>query len=196
MSERAFVLRKATPEHAFALAELLDVAGEGLPRHLWAQRAALGEDPIAVGARRAAGTEGGFSHIHAYVALVSGEIAGMLLGYPLPDPHEVDLEDAPPEVRPLLELEAQVPGSWYVNAVAAVPECRGSGVGTFLMKAAESLARQAESTSISLIVAEDNAGAVRLYRRLGYEAVARRRVVPFPGCAAGGDWVLMRRGLA
>jgi ribosomal protein S18 acetylase RimI-like enzyme len=194
MTGRTFVLRKATPADGRALAELLDAAGEGLPRYLWSQRAGPGEDPIEVGARRAAGTEGGFSHVHAHMALAAGQVAGMLLGYRLPDPYDDSgLDEAPAVVRPLLELEARVPGSWYVNAVAAVPRFRGLGVGTFLMGIAELLARAAGASEVSLIVAADNSGARRLYQRLGYEVAARRPVVPFPDCHHEGDWILMRK---
>lgn len=196
MSGRIYSLRKATPADGRILAELLDAAGEGLPRYLWAQRAANGEDPLAFGARRAAGTEGGFSHLNAHIALAAGEVAGMLLGYALPDPYDdSELDQAPAVVRPLLELEAQVPGSWYVNAVAAVPRFRGHGVGTFLMDMAEFLARAAGAAATSLIVADSNAGAMRLYARLGYEPIARRPVAPYPGCHHAGDWILMRRPL-
>ena len=191
-----FRLRKAAPADGPLLAELLDAAGEGLPLYLWSLMAGPGEDSMLVGARRAAGSEGGFSHRHAHVAMVDERPAGMLLGYRLPDPYDTSgLADAPPVVRPLLELEARVPGSWYVNAVAALPHFRGRGVGTFLMNIAEFLARAAGASTTSLIVAEDNAGALRLYQRLGYEALDRRAVQPFPGCHHAGDWVLMRKPL-
>lgn len=191
-----FRLRKAVPADGPVLAELLNAAGEGLPLYLWSLMAGPGEDPMDVGARRAAGNEGGFSYRHAHVAMVGSELAGMLLGYPLPDPYDDSaLADAPPVVRPLLELEARVPGSWYVNAVAALPQYRGRGVGSFLMNIAEFLARAAGSSATSLIVAEDNAGAVRLYQRLGYEILDRRPVARYPGCHHAGDWLLMRKQL-
>jgi ribosomal protein S18 acetylase RimI-like enzyme len=196
MKDHAITLRKATPADGPVLAELLNAAGEGLPRYLWAQQAEPGEDPMAFGARRAAGTEGGFSHAHAHMSLVGGEVAGMLLGYLLPDPYDASgLAQAPATVRPLLELEARVPGSWYVNAVAVLPRFRGRGVGTFLMNIAEFLAHAAGGPATSLIVAAENAGAMRLYSRLGYEPLARRPVTPFPGCAHAGDWVLMLKPL-
>ncbi|NGP53515.1 GNAT family N-acetyltransferase [Thioalkalivibrio sp. XN8] len=191
-----FRLRKAAPADGPVLAELLNAAGEGLPLHLWSLMAGPGEDPMAVGARRAAGTEGGFSHRHAHVAMVDERVAGMLLGYPLPDPCDTSgLAAAPPVVRPLLELEARAPGSWYVNAVAALPQFRGRGVGTFLMNIAEFLARAAGAPATSLVVAEDNAGAMRLYQRLGYEVLDRRPVARFPGCHHTGDWLLMCKNL-
>jgi hypothetical protein len=32
---------------------------------------------------------------------------------------------------------------------------------------------------------------MRLYRRMGYAPIAREKVIEFPGCAHGGDWVLL-----
>ena len=191
------VMRPATPGDALVLAKLLDAAGEGLPRYLWSLRAEPGEDAMAVGARRAAGTEGGFSHVHAHVAQAGEEIAGMLLSYRLPESVDpAGFDEAPAVVRPLLELEGEAPGSWYVNTVAAMPVWRGRGVGSRLMALADELARGAGADTVSLIVAEDNAGARRLYERLGYTPVARRSVVPFPGSHHAGDWILMTKPLA
>ena len=42
-----------------------------------------------------------------------------------------------------------------------------------------------------MIVASENDGALRLYARSGYQETARASVVGYPGCAHGGDWVLM-----
>ena len=45
--------RRATPDDAHALAELIDFAGEGLPSYLWARMAEPGEGVWDVGRRRA-----------------------------------------------------------------------------------------------------------------------------------------------
>jgi ribosomal protein S18 acetylase RimI-like enzyme len=99
----------------------------------------------------------------------------------------------PATVRPLIELEAEAPGTWYVNALAALPEYRGKGLGTLLLSEAENSARKTRASSLSIIVAEQNEGAKRLYERIGYRAVARRPVVTFPGFAHTGDWLLMTK---
>jgi ribosomal protein S18 acetylase RimI-like enzyme len=190
-------IRPATPEDAAVLAELMNAAGEGLPAFLWSRMAGPDEDVMAVGARRVARDEGGFSYTHAHVAEESGAVAGMLVGYRLPDPYAIgDLEAYPEVVRPLVELEAQAPGAWYVNAIATGQAHRGRGIGTRLMRLAESLAREAGAESMSLIVAEGNAGAKRLYENLGYRVVARRPIAPFPGCPHDGDWILMTKPVA
>ena len=98
-------------------------------------------------------------------------------------------------VRPLVELESHAPGSWYVNALAAYPEFRGQGLGTRLLSEAEAIAHGTGAAVVSLIVAEANEGAKRLYERTGYRESARRRLVPFPGLGHSGDWVLMTKPL-
>src|SRR5690606_11175554 len=176
------------------LAELMNIAGDGIPAVFWADMAEPGEEVMAVGARRVARTEGGFSYTNVYVATLSGVIAGMLLGYRLPDtPETGQLEGYPPVIRPLAELEALVPGAWYINAVAVVSQHRGQGIGTRLMRYAEALAGESSAGNLALIVAENNAHARTLYEKLGYAIIARRPIVPYPACPYTGDYVLMKK---
>lgn len=53
-------------------------------------------------------------------------------------------------------------------SIASLPEARGKGVGTALIEAAESIARQRRCQTLRLEVRTDNASAIRLYERLGY----------------------------
>lgn len=190
----SLVLRPARKDDARALAELIDIAGEGFGTYLWSQAAGPGESALDVGMRRAQRDEGGFSYRNATVAEIDGNIAGLLLGYRLADPYDTgDLERLPALVRPLVELESVAPASWYVNALAAFPEFRNKGLGTRLLAEAETIARKAKALSLSIIVAEANEGAKRLYLRSGYAETARRRLVPFPGLPHGGDWLLLTK---
>ena len=190
-------LRAATRDDARALAELIDFAGEGFGRYLWSQAAAPGQDPLEVGMLRAQREEGGFSYRHATIAEIDGNPAGLLLGYRLASPYLTgNLAALPETVRPLVELEAEVPGSWYVNALAAYPEFRGRGVGTRLLAEAERFASSANASTLSLIVAEQNERAKGLYLRTGYREAARRMLVPFPGLGHRGDWLLLTKKIA
>jgi ribosomal protein S18 acetylase RimI-like enzyme len=187
-------LRPATREDAELLARLIDIAGEGFGKYLWSQAAGPGETALDVGRRRAQREDGGFSYRNATLAEVDGKVAALLLGYRLADPYDAgDLQSVPATVRPLIELEAEAPGTWYVNALAAFPEYRGKGLGTLLLAEAANSARKTRVSSLSIIVAEQNEGAKRLYERAGYRAVARRPVVTFPGFAHTGDWLLMTK---
>jgi ribosomal protein S18 acetylase RimI-like enzyme len=192
-----FSLRPARKEDARALAQLIDIAGEGFGTYLWSQAAGPGESALDVGMRRAQRDEGGFSYRNAIVALSGGEIAGLLLGYRLADPYDTgDLDRLPELIRPLVELESIAPASWYVNALAAFPEFRGKGLGTRLLGEAEQIARKVNAPALSIIVAEANEGAKRLYLRCGYVETARRRLVPFPGLPHGGDWLLLTKPIS
>lgn len=192
----AIRIRRGDVADSGLLAGLMNAAGEGIPAYLWSRMAGPETDPIEYGARRVQRSEGAFSYTNTHVALIGDAPAGMLLGYPLPDPYDLaSLDDVPEVVRPALELESRVPGSWYVNAVATVESFRRRGVATALLRHAEDLAHAAGAPSVSLIVAEDNEGARRLYDALDFDTVARRATVAFPGCAHEGDWLLLAKTL-
>ncbi len=122
--------RAAQPGDATVLAHLINLAGEGLPMHLW--RKAAGDDPafegctpFEVGVARARRAEGGFSYTKAVVieaetpeslhavspsaaAAPAREVAGMLLGMRQAVPYDAGEPSAlPAPLRPLVALEAE-----------------------------------------------------------------------------------------
>jgi ribosomal protein S18 acetylase RimI-like enzyme len=195
MAEAAQI-RPARKADAAAMAALVDIAGEGMPAHFWSLMRAPGQSLLEFGRSRAVRDTGAFSWRNGSVAEIDDEVAALLVDYALDDPYEVgDLTEMPEFVRPLVRLEAQAPGSWYVNILAAFPEFRGQGLGARLLALSETRAREKASRRMSIIVAGENAAAVRLYARTGYRKTAREPVVEFPGCPHGGDWVLMTKEL-
>jgi ribosomal protein S18 acetylase RimI-like enzyme len=189
-------VRDGTKNDAEHLAFLINLAGEGLPKFLWRQMAEAGQDPLAFGALRAMREKGSFSHRNATIVEIDGLVAGMLLSYPLPDPYDTsELDDYPAVVRPLVELEAQAPGSWYINAIATYEQFRGRGVASALMSLCENMAREAHASGLSLIVASENKVAHGLYLKLGYREIESRPLVSFPGGPEGGQWLLMVKNL-
>jgi ribosomal protein S18 acetylase RimI-like enzyme len=174
------------------LAELINFAGEGLPLYLWGRMAEPGETAWEVGQRRARRDVGGFSGRNATVSEQRGSVAACLIGYTLPDaPEPLDLAQTPPMFVPLEELERLAPGSWYVNVLATYPDHRGGGLGTVLLGLADQLAAAAGCRGTSLIVADTNAGARRLYERSGYGEIARRPIVKDCWTGPGEYWVLL-----
>ncbi len=189
-------IRPATLNDTSALAVLIDIAGEGMPNAMWRDLAAPGQSTLEVGRGRARREEGGFSYRHAFMAEAAGEVAGCLVGYPLDDPYELTgLDEMPDLVRPLVRLEAQAPGSWYVNVLATFPEFRGQGIGTKLLAQAAAEGRKRHAPAMSVIVGSWNAGAARLYARAGYAEIAREHAVVPPGFSDLGDWSLMVQSL-
>ena len=96
---------------------------------------------------------------------------------------------------PMVELRALAPDALYVNVVATLPEARGRGLGARLMRVAEDIARADGRPAVSLIVADDNEGARRLYARLGYRTQASRPMLKEGWDGPGTEWILMIRDL-
>jgi ribosomal protein S18 acetylase RimI-like enzyme len=188
----ALNLRPARREDADDLARLVDIAGEGLPAYLWAAMAEPGENVWAVGSRRAARDEGGFSWRNAVIAEFDGQTAGVLISYRIGDAPE-PLDGLPPMFRPLQALENRVLGSHYVNVLATYPAFRGRGVGHALMAEAERLGEGANG--MSLIVADRNLNALRLYVALGYEERGREPILKNGWKCDSDAWVLMAKPL-
>lgn len=61
------------------------------------------------------------------------------------------------------------PGAGTLHQFDVIEGLRGQGIGTMLVARAERLIREHGWSRITLGVEESNEGAIRLYRRLGYE---------------------------
>jgi ribosomal protein S18 acetylase RimI-like enzyme len=184
--------RRARPEDARAVAELIDMAGGGVRSLLWEAEAAEGEGPLDVGARLVAQPAGHLSFANAVVGDEGGRVTCVLFGY-RSEIELSDLADAPDILHPVIRLAAQAPDTWHVDSVAVAPPFRRRGLGTRLLRIADALAAEEGLTQTSLIVAEANEGARRLYEREGYRCVAREPSAPHPRLPARGDWLLMTR---
>ncbi|PTY36958.1 GNAT family N-acetyltransferase [Saccharospirillum sp. MSK14-1] len=190
-------IRHAKKDDAPALARLINLAGEGIPYYLWSINDDAGGDPFKIGEARAARDSGGFSYTHARVMEHDNDVLGMVLSYSLDDPYSVgDLNELPEIVRPLVLLESQAPGSWYINAIATVEFYRGQGIASTLLADSETHAAEQGFTQASLIVASENTQARKLYLKLGYQLRNSLPVVEYPGCMHGGHWELMVKKLS
>ena len=196
MIELSAPYRRATTDDAKHMAELVNIAGHGLPLYLWARFARPGQSAWDVGLERARTGTGGFAYRNTVVREEAGEVVACLIGYPLSDTSEPVDDDVPAILVPLLELENLVPGTWYINVLAAYPDYRGKGLGTGLLEIAEAEAQACQSKGLSLITSDDNVGARRLYERYGYTERATRPIVKEGWDHAGEQWVLMTRDLA
>ncbi|WP_425051672.1 GNAT family N-acetyltransferase [Psychromarinibacter sp. S121] len=183
--------RPATPGDAKRLVEFVMMAGEGLPEMAWAEMADPWQKPRDVGLARAERDEGSFSYRNATMAQRLGRVLGGMIGYALPDdPVEIGPGFPAPFV-PLQELENMATGTWYLNVLAVYPELRGQGLGGRLLERAEWIAKRQGRSGVSIIAFASNPGAVRLYLRMGFEEIARRRMA-VPGWAHDGtDAILL-----
>ncbi len=194
MTDLNLPYRWATPDDARAMTELMNFAGEGLPVYLWTKMAEPGESPWELGRQRARRDSGSFSYLNTVVREDEGRVVAGLIGYPLPDaPEPVDYAELPAMFVPLQELEDLAAGTWYVNVLAAYPECRGKGYGADLLSIAERLAADTGRSGMSLIVSDANVGARRLYERCGYTEAAHRAMVKDDWENPGLNWVLLEK---
>ncbi len=188
--------RQATPDDSAALAELVDIAGEGMPVYLWTRLAEPGVSAMEIGRQRARRESGSFSYRNAIVRENSDGISSALIGYPLGDaPDDRNYDDMSPMFVPLQELEDLAPNTWYVNVLATYARHRGKGYGRELLSIAEQLARESRSVGLSLIVSDANAGARRLYKRFGFRELAMRPMVKESWQNRGQTWILLQKDL-
>jgi ribosomal protein S18 acetylase RimI-like enzyme len=195
----AVTIRPAAPSDATHLACFVDMASGGMALRLWESVRGPHQTLFEVGRSRALREDGAFSYRNAAIAEAGGAVAGGLVGYVIARDHDGsrrapgpgEAAKLPSMVRPLVELEALVPGHWYVNILATYPEYRGQGIGTALLSHAEGRARAAGSSEMALIVASGEEPAQRLYAAVGYRERARR---PQAGTTSeGAAWVLMTK---
>ena len=171
-------IRKATSQDCRSIAELALIAGDGIPAYFWEQSRVSGQQVIDVGIQNLQSESANFSYKNVHVAELDKEVAGMILAYRLSDKEDADNPgDYPEFLQPMIELENCVPGSFYINMLATYPKFRNMSIGTALMRLADALAEQAGCDLLSVLVFEQNARAMRLYRRLGYNPVEVRPVI-------------------
>ncbi len=184
-------MRKATSADGRALAELINYAGEGIPLWLWKKLAGPGMDPWALGAERQA------RRAEAGQVIVIDEGAGVMAamtGYVIAAPEPIT-DDIPPILRVLQEMENTVVGSWYLNVLATYPRARGRGFGARLVRHAEAIASHLDLPAVSIIVADQNFGALRLYQRLGYREIDRREIVKEDWENPSTEWILIKKDI-
>lgn len=187
-------IRPATAADCLAIAELALIAGDNIPGYFWAESQQPGQSLAEAGAELAQSATANFSWRNALLACHRDEVAAMLLAYRLPAAADNDEDplDFPEFVRPLIELEQCVPESFYINMLAAYPRFRGQGAGSALLAQADRLAQAAGCNLISIEVFASNSGALRLYRRLGFEQLERRPTIASDYHPAG-DVLLLTR---
>lgn len=114
------------------------------------------------------------------VVLLAEEEGGCLIGFLQFGPLRMPVDGPSPEDREIRRL--------YV-----LSEAQNRGVGTRLMKSSLAHPRLRDAPSIYLDVWERNDGAIRFYRRYGFEIVGSREFATASGAAADRDLVMVRR---
>jgi ribosomal protein S18 acetylase RimI-like enzyme len=193
MSQAGVTFRAATAEDSRTIAELFSISSDGVVNYVWMTLASEypGLEPVEIGAIRYASEEGNFSFTNCVVAEREGAVIGQLCTYPVA-PASAENPDGEP-VDPVLEPYARldVPDTLYISSLALLEGFRGMGLGTRMISIARDQARERGLDALSLLVFEQNAGALKLYEREGFREVDRAAVVPHPLINRTGDVILM-----
>ena len=194
-----YTIRAATQDDAREIAKLIAISSDGVAEIEWHEEANKEHcDPLDIGERTYQNPQGDYSFNNTAMFEINGEVAGMLLAFGMPE-----AEPRNPENRPAADDEdvfapyiyLEEPNSWYICGVAFYPQHRGHGLGTKLMDLANEQAKEYGFSILSLVVFEQNKGALNLYDRLRYTIVDQAPVVPHPLIHYEGNALLMIRSV-
>jgi ribosomal protein S18 acetylase RimI-like enzyme len=97
---------------------------------------------------------------------------------------------------PLAGVGEAEDNEYFVAHVAVAPEFQHCGLGTLLMRHAETKARQLGCTRLALTVAVDNPGAILFYRRLGFGVVGTSKFPALEASIGYAGFHRMRKSLS
>ena len=184
-------IRRAERRDAAELAILVDLSSHGLASWLWYGAVLEGTTQTALehGRNQLRCDDDRAGWTNASLAEVDGEIAGLVIGHVV-EPSFAD-EDAPhPVFEPILVLQQQTIGHWFIDSVGVYQHHRGHGIGRRLVD--HELVR-AGARPVSLITESDNDVALGLYKSCGFEEIARQPSVSTDTYSKQHDWVLLTR---
>ncbi|PIW29335.1 MAG: GNAT family N-acetyltransferase [Rhodospirillales bacterium CG15_BIG_FIL_POST_REV_8_21_14_020_66_15] len=193
MSATQILFRDAEKTDARDVAALYRLAAGGVADVIWDALRAPGDDILDAGERRFACDDADMSYQNCAVAECRGRLVGLLHAYPVHADPDFDPATVDPVLRPYAELEEDA--SYYISGIALLPEFRGRGMGTKMLRLAELRAITRGLAKMSLIAFAANTASVRLYERLGYRVTDTRDIVAHPSIRYDGRALLMVKAL-
>lgn len=177
----------ATPNDAELIsAAILDAVGEDLVSQM-AGSDHTRADVAAIFTRLARRDDTQYSYRNSRIAIIDGKKAGVCVSYDggklkklrrpfFQEANQVLSWNISPEEVDSLPGET-VPEEFYLDTIATLPEYRGRGVASALIRDAKKKA-DAANLPLGLLVSDHNPNARHLYESLGFRPAGRR---PFAG---------------
>jgi ribosomal protein S18 acetylase RimI-like enzyme len=174
-------IRRAQPDDADFLGMMLVEAGGGVFEILL-DGVAPGATPAQIMAEAARQKDGAFSYRNAIIAMRDGVASGSLTAFAANQFGSDESTLIPPDRRIYIDAIRTIldTGSWYIAAMAILPEQRRRHLGVALLKANLAQAREHGFDRVSLHVWTANVAALSLYLRLGFSGTGSTRVPPHP----------------
>lgn len=148
--------------YAADIVMLMDMAGYGIPSGLWSKaKEHKNQSPLEIGRKKLLAGKGGFALKNTIEAPSGDTVVGMGLGYVIEEPNnDEDIASVDEPLRPLLKLENELVGDFYLNAGAAYEEYRRNGIATQLVEYFMESCRQKGIARAGSIVDEKNQGSL------------------------------------
>ena len=190
-------IRRATPGDALACAQLVLMATHGIAEAVF-RDLIPGQPTEQIIATRRIEPEGRSSS-YTYWWVADGDhsdIAGGINAYALkedfrPAREELLTKERIRILRPMIELDAEATGTFFVNILAVFPKYRHAGLGRRLIALAVQKAREAGTAAVSLTTFENDSRLVSYYREIGFTTIASRPIQPHECLQETGNLVLM-----
>ena len=168
--------RPAEKEDSMKLAELINIASDGVVEYLF-QELVPGMTPVQVVAHNLENDNYPHSFRSAVVAATEADVIGMALSYPS-SYHKItdEMKSFFPADR-LKHLSrffsSRIENSWYLDALCVIATHRRSGIGEKLISITKEKAVENGYNSLSLIVFSDNKLAIPVYERTGFKVAQK-----------------------
>jgi len=171
-----FKYRPAEKEDSAKLAELINIASDGVVEYLF-HDLVPGMTPVQVVAYNLENDNYPHSYRSAVVAAEETDVIGIALSFPS-SYHKItdEMRSFFPEDR--LEhlsrfFSSRIENSWFLDALCVIESHRRSGIGEKLISLTKERAVENGYNALSLIVFADNALAIPVYERTGFEIVQK-----------------------
>ena len=169
-----FTYRSAEKKDSAKLAELINIASDGVVEYLF-HDLIPGMTPVQVVAHNLENDNYPHSYKSAIVAEDENDVVGMALSYPSSYHKITDEMRAFFPAERLARFEdfyaARVEDSLFLDALGVDASYRRQGIGTRLVELTKENARKNGYKMLSLIAFADNSPALALYNLLGFEVV-------------------------
>jgi ribosomal protein S18 acetylase RimI-like enzyme len=171
-----FKYRPAEKEDSAKLAELINIASDGVVEYLF-HDLVPGMTPVQVVAYNLEKDNYPHSYRSAVVAAEETDVIGIALSFPS-SYHKIT--DEMRSFFPADRLEhlsdffsSRIESSWFLDALCVIESHRRSGIGEKLISLTKEKAVENGYNALSLIVFADNALAIPVYQRTGFEIVQK-----------------------